>query len=95
MARPNFEVVEDDPPPSNQPQQEPDSKAVDFLLLLLKPLSQKTVIALGSCFSLLTVLSVFWLALTILPHDPTTQQLAGLSGYAFFVVAINFIVRRR
>ena len=95
-TRPQFEVVEDDPVPSNAPEAaEAESKAVDFLLLLLKPLSQKTLIALGNCFSLLTVLSVFWLSLVIVPHDPTLYQLVGLGGYALFVVLVNLIVRRK
>ena len=92
MANPaRFEVVPDDPP--TEP--ESDNRAIDFLLFLLKPLSQKTVIALGNLFSLLTVISVFWLAYGILPAAPTNQQLIGLGGYAVFVSVINWIVRRK
>jgi hypothetical protein len=94
MERPKFEVVEDEPlTPATE--SEPSTSAVDILLLLLKPLSQKTIIALGNCFSLLTVVSVFWLCLAIIPHDPSIQQLVGLGGYAVFVVAVNLIVRKR
>ena len=96
---PQFEVIRDsdDEPTSNPPAAiEPDqSKAIDILLLLLKPLSQKTVIAIGNCFSLLTVISVFWLSLAIIPKDPSVQQLVGLCGYGVFVVAVNLIVRRK
>lgn len=93
MAQPQFEVVEDDPPePTSSPA---EGAALDILLLLLKPLSQKTVIALGNLFSLLTVVSVFWLSLAIIPKDPSTQQLVGLGGYAAFVIAVNIIVRRK
>ena len=94
MSKPLFEVVQDDEP--NNPPAEPDTgKALDILLLLLKPLSQKTIVALGNLYSLLTVASVFWLSFVIIPHDPSVQQLVGLGGYAAFVIAVNVIVRRR
>lgn len=96
MAQPQFEVVPDDPPePTNSPVEGGQAAALDILLLLLKPLSQKTIIAIGNCFSLLTVASVFWLSLAIIPKDPSVQQLIGLGGYAVFVVAVNLIVRRK
>ena len=94
MAQPQFEVVEDDPPEQTK-SDDGGQAAIDILLLLLKPLSQKTIIALGNLFSLLTVASVFWLCLSIIPHDPSIQQLVGLGGYAVFVVAVNLIVRRK
>lgn len=97
MAQPQFEVVPDDPPePTNSSVAEGgQAAALDILLLLLKPLSQKTIIAIGNCFSLLTVASVFWLSLAIIPKDPSVRQLIGLGGYAVFVVAVNLIVRRK
>jgi hypothetical protein len=96
MNKPQFEVVPDeDEQPSNPAPEGDSSKAVDILLLLLKPLSQKTLIALSNLFSLLTVISVFWLCLVIIPNSPTTQQLIGLCGYAVFVIAVNIIVRRK
>jgi hypothetical protein len=94
MNKPQFEVVPDEDEQPSNPEVD-SSKAVDILLLLLKPLSQKTLIALGSLFSLLTVVSVFWLCLVIIPNSPTTQQLIGLGGYAVFVIAVNIIVRRK
>jgi hypothetical protein len=97
MAKPQFEVIEDDAPHNNvvDTGEDATSKAVDVLLFLLGPLSQKTVIAIGNLFSLLTVVSVFILSYTIIPHDPSTQQLVGLCGYAVFIVAVNLIVRRK
>jgi hypothetical protein len=91
MAQPKFEVVEDEP-------QETTSKAesalTSLLLLNLKTLSQKTLTAAAALFSLLTVASVFWLAMTVI-HDPNTYQLVGLGGYAGFILLINWIVRRK
>ena len=52
MAKPQFEVIEDDQPSRVEAPAETDSStALDILLLLLKPLSQKTVIALGNASS--------------------------------------------
>jgi hypothetical protein len=92
MAKPQFEVVEDEP--SNLPAAaEPDpSRAVDILLALL---SEKTGTVVNGFYSLLTVASLFWLSYDIIPNNPSTQQLIGLGGYAGFVIAINIIVRRK
>lgn len=84
---PKFEVVE-------EPDQPPPKMAIDAIVLGLKVLSQRTIIALSNLFSLITCASVFWLALTVVPHDPTVLQLIGLGGYAVFIVAVNVIVRR-
>ena len=89
MAKPQFEVVEDETAPATE--QDP-SRALDVLLAIF---SQKTGAALSGVYSLLTVLSVFWLSFVIIPHDPSVQQLVGLGGYAAFVIAVNVIVRRR
>jgi ABC-type transport system involved in cytochrome c biogenesis permease subunit len=94
MSKPLFEVVQDDEP-NNLPVEPDTGKALDILLLLLKPLSQKTIIALGNLYSLLTVASVFWLSFVIIPNNPSVQQLIGLGGYAAFVIAVNIIVRRK
>ena len=91
MAKPLFEVVEDDN--SNTAQAEPDpSKTLDVLLAIF---SQKTEAMLSGFYSLLTVASVFWLSFVIIPNSPSIQQLVGLGGYAAFVLAVNVIVRRR
>lgn len=85
MAHPQFEVVETDQvtDPVND-----TSRVLDLLLFLLRP-------QLILFYSLLTVGSVFWLALAIIPHQPSIEQLVGLAGYGAFVIAINIIVRRK
>ena len=90
MAKPQFEVVQDDE--TLTPATDDGAKALDVLLAIF---SQKTGAAMSGFYSLLTVLSVFWLSFVIIPHDPTIQQLVGLGGYAAFVIAVNVIVRRR
>jgi len=87
-TRPAFEVVEEEEPGKAE------SALTSLLLLNLKTLSQKTLVALASLFSLITVASVFWLAMVII-HDPNVYQLVGLGGYALFVLAANVIVRRK
>ena len=67
--------------------------ALSFLLMSLKTLSQKTLIALASMFSLLTAASVFAIAYVI-SASPTTPQLVLLGIYAAFVVVLNLIRRK-
>lgn len=95
MAAPQWkpEIVEDDPVPT--PDRPDFAELLLDRLLNLKALSQRAAIALADCFSLLTVGSVFWLALAIIPYQPTPLQLAGLGGYALFIGAVNLIVRKK
>lgn len=91
MARPQFEVVEDTPeqPPAERAQ----AAALSAIMLALKALSQRAIVALANLFTLLTVGSVFWLWLTI--PNPNVLQLVELGMYAAFVLAANWIVRRK
>lgn len=93
-AKPQFEVIEDGQDLNNPPQtNEADpTRALDVLLAIF---SQKTAAALNGFYSLLTVLSVFWLSFVIIPNNPSVQQLVGLGGYGAFVIAVNVIVRRK
>jgi hypothetical protein len=94
MAR--FEVVEetdDEAPAANQRSSIPN-ETLDTILLGIKTLPKKTALALSNCFALITVASVFWLAMLIIPYEPNTFQLAGLAGYALFVIAVNIITRK-
>ncbi len=90
MVKPQFEVI-DDPPEAGETTEE-TSKAIDLFLALL---SDKSASILAGFYSLLTVISVFWLALVIIPNNPSNPQLAGLCGYAVFVLAVNIIARRK
>ncbi|HUD11321.1 MAG TPA: hypothetical protein VMS08_02845 [Candidatus Saccharimonadia bacterium] len=87
-SQPQFEVIDNDQPPAT----EDSSEAIDLFLALL---SDKSAAIATGFYSLLTVISVFWLALAIIPHDPSTYQLTGLCGYAIFVIAVNIIARRK
>ena len=98
---PKFEVIEetdDETPPEIariRAAEQPAPLTLDTILMGLKALPQRTAFALSNCFALLTVATVFWLALLIIPYQPDSRQLAGLAGYAIFVIAINLIVRHK
>jgi len=64
-----------------------------MLGMALAALSQRALIALSACFTLLTVGSAFWLWMSI--RDPNPQQIISLTIYAGFVLAANLIVRRK
>lgn len=91
--------IPDDRPPNipvqpTSPKAEPDNNfAMEFLLLGLKTLSQKTLIALGNLFTLFATLSVFCLYYTTLPN-PSVNQLIGLAFYALFILALHLIRRK-
>lgn len=94
MATPKFEVVE-------EPDSSPDSPAEGGaafagLMLALKALSQRAVVALEACFTLVTVLLVWALWWRVM-DEPSTNQIAALSLFAVFVLLANGLVlfRRR
>jgi hypothetical protein len=93
----NFEVVEESgtaggpQPAAAQPQ--PQKAALQMLMVALKALSQRMVVAIADLFTLLTVGSVFWLAMTV--EDPNQMQLIKLAMFSLFILIINWIVRRK
>lgn len=88
-----FTVVEEDEA-SEQQSSTTQKAAADILMMALGALSQKTVVALASLFTLLTVASAFALWWVILPN-PSIFQLIGVGMYAGFILATNLIVRSR
>jgi hypothetical protein len=90
MAKPQqFEIIKDDDPT-------PDAEAArgaGLLLLALRALSQRAIAAIADLFFLLTVASAFWLW-TVTP-SPNSYQIVALSIYAAFVLAANWLVRRK
>ena len=67
--------------------------ATAALILGLKALSQRALIALADLFCLMTVISAFLLWSWI--PNPSVNQLIALGMYACFLVAVNVIVRRK
>lgn len=85
-----FEVVEGTEAP-NPP--EDNSAATQALVLALKALSQRALIAVDNLFTLISVCLVFWLFKSL--PTPDTFQLAALGIFSLFVLAANVIVRRK
>ena len=85
---PGFEIV-------GGTETEPQASGVHIamLTLALKALSQRALVALADLFTLLTVGSAFWLWASI--PAPNDRQIIALSIYACFVLAANYIVRRK
>jgi hypothetical protein len=90
MAARQFEVVSDETPAVEKPD---NSFATRALMLGLQALSQRAIAAIADLFMLATVGSAFWL--WYLTPKPDLFQIASLTIYALFVLAANFIVRRR
>jgi hypothetical protein len=95
MAEPaRFQLVEEpDLPQAGEPDPVGQKIATDAIFLALRALSQKSLIAISNLFCLFTVGSAFWVVLTI--HDPNPLQLVEIGGYFSFVLAANWIVRRK
>ena len=92
-TNPGFEIVggtETDskplPPPDN-------GVAIAMVTIGLKALSQRALTAVSDLFTLITVGSAFWLWSTI--PEPNDRQIASLTIYALFVLAANYLVRRK
>lgn len=93
MAAPRFEIVEEPDQPATDTAAEKPPVEFGLLMLALKALSQRAIAAIADLFFLLTVASSFWLW-TVTP-DPNTYQIVSLTIYALFVLAANYLVRRR
>lgn len=90
MADPiRFERVAEIPENDNRAEQ----AAANMLMVALKALSQRAVAAVADLFMLATVASAF--LLWMWTPEPTTYQLVGLGMYGIFILAANWIVRRK
>ncbi len=92
LTNPGFEVVggtetEQKAAPAD------NGAAIRLVMLALASLSQRAVIALADLFTLFTVSSAFWLWNSI--PEPNDRQIVSLAIYGLFVLAINWIVRRK
>lgn len=89
-----FEVVDpDDAPPARPPESASQTAALSMIMLGLKTLGQRTLVALDNLFTLITVGLVFWLFMSV--PEPNTHQLVGLGIFCTFVLVANWIVRQR
>ena len=67
--------------------------AASMLMLALRALSQRALVAASTLFTLIALASACWLWLTVLP-DPTVNQLVGVALYGLLIVAVEIIRRR-
>lgn len=90
---PGFEIVGGTETENQPPAPVDNGVAIAMLTIGLKALSQRALTAATDLFTLLTVASAFWLWWSIpVPND---RQITSLTIYALFILAANFIVRRK
>jgi hypothetical protein len=88
---PGFEIVggtEVEPTP-----QAASAVHIAMLTIALKALSQRALVAATDLFTLITCAGAWWL--WYLTPNPNPQQIAHNSIFAVFVLAANWIVRRK
>lgn len=87
---PGFEVVG-----GTETDQAPQATGVQIAMLTiaLKALSQRALVAATDLFTLITCAGAWWL--WYLTPSPTYQQIVHNSIFAVFVLAANYIVRRK
>jgi hypothetical protein len=86
--------VEDTPEPSSAVGGQADhERATNLLALALKALSQRAVAAIANLFTLVTMAGTWFLWWKT--PDPNPAQIVSLSIFAAFVLAANWLVRKR
>ena len=70
-----------------------EDAATAMLLLGLKALSQRALVALSNLFTLLTCVSAFVLWQDVLPN-PNSYQLTGLGLYGAFILLLHLVLRK-
>ena len=88
--RQGFQVVDDEIEPAKLPE---NAAAIAMLTLALKALSQRAVAAATTWFTLLTVSGAWYLWWSI--PDPSPTQIISLSIFAVFILAANWLIRRK
>lgn len=79
--------------PETPPQNDQAAAAMQLLLLSIKTISQRALIALSNLFTVAAVGSTWWLFNAALPINPSANQLIGLGLYGVFVLAIHWVRR--
>jgi Ca2+/H+ antiporter len=95
MAKQSFKLIGEQDVPQEGAQTAPTdqtAQATAILMLALRALGQRFVMALAALETLLMVVSVFWLAMSI--KDPDTHQLIGIGMYALFILTVAYLKGR-
>lgn len=98
MAKWEPEVIEDEPVTADPrlrgvTEREETSAAASAMMLALTALSQRAIAAATTYFTLLTIAGTWWLWWSI--PDPSPTQIVSLSIFAVFILAANWLVRRK
>lgn len=89
-----FQLVgEDEAAAPAKPAPAVEKQLTGLLLMSLRALSQRALVALSTLFTLALAASAFWLWGRILAA-PSATQLVGVGMYAVFVLALEFVRRR-
>ena len=80
------------PPPAPSPSRQ-EQQLLSMLMLSLKALSQRTVVALASLTDAAMIASAFVMWLMVI-EQPSTLQLVGVGGYALFILLVLYLRRR-
>lgn len=91
QTNPGFEIVGGTE--TEAPASQATSAQVLMLTMALKALSQRALVAATDLFTLITCAGAWWL--WFLTPEPTTFQIVHNSIFALFVLAANYIVRRK
>lgn len=67
--------------------QQASQASIQLLLLALKALSQRTLVALAALRGMILAGTVFWVSLVVMA-DPSPGRLIGLGLYAAFILAM-------
>jgi hypothetical protein len=90
QTNPGFEVIEGG---GEAPAPQASNVQIAMLTIALKALSQRALVAATDLFSLITIMSCFYL--WYLTPEPNDRQIVSLSLYGVLILAINWIVRTR
>lgn len=82
------------PPEPAPPVPNEEPAGTNILLMALRALSQRTIIAISNLFVLAAAGSAFWLWYVTLPQ-PSVPQLVGLGLYGMLILALTHLVLRR
>lgn len=92
--QPRWEVLQDESPETEAVSSRPEPQlGVDLLALGLKTVSQRFVAALVNLFTLVTMTGTWFLWYKT--PDPNPTQIVSLTIFAGFVLAANWLVRRK
>lgn len=92
-TNPGFEVVGGTEAETPKPAPADNGVAIAMLTIGLKALSQRALVAATDLFTLITCAGAWWL--WYLTPDPNQQQIVHNSIFALFILAANYIVRRK